>query len=186
MTRVVLLTLLTALCMTACTNKTEAQSTKKQKVLVAYFSATGTTKVAAQKIAKQTGADLFAIEPTTPYTAADLDWTDKQSRSSLEMSDAAARPALRNTKSDIADYDIIYLGYPIWWNVAPRIINTFIEAHNLQGKTIIPFATSGSSQIEASVKALRQQYPKLTISDGALLNRATDTTISNWLGKEHD
>lgn len=182
MKRTVLLTVLTALCMTACTNKTEAQSDKQHKTLVAYFSATGTTKAAAEKIAAATGGELFAIEPQKPYTQADLDWTDKQSRSSVEMSDASSRPALKAKKTDIAAYDTIYIGFPIWWYTAPRIINSFIEAHNLKGKVIFPFATSGSSSIEASVNDLRKSYPTLDIRDGKLLNRATDKTVREWVG----
>lgn len=182
MRRLLLLITLTTLCMTACTNNSQARSTKKpQRVLVAYFSATGTTHAVARQIAAATGGELYAIEPQQAYTAADLDWTDRQSRSSREMSNQASRPALSATKSNIDSYDIVYLGYPIWWNVAPRIINSFIEAHNLQGATIRPFATSGGSSIEPSVEALRQQYPALTIDDGKLLNSPSDAAISSWV-----
>lgn len=167
--------------MTACTNKTEAQSGKQHKTLIAYFSATGTTKAVAEKIAAATGGELFAIEPQKAYTTADLDWTDKQSRTSIEMNDASSRPALKTKKVNIADYDTIYIGYPIWWYVAPHIIKSFIEAHNLKGKVIIPFATSGGSPIEPTVKELRESYPTLNIRDGKLLNRATDKAIREWV-----
>lgn len=167
--------------MTACTNKTEAQSGKQHKTLVAYFSATGTTKAVAEKIAAATGGELFAIEPQKAYSAADLDWTDKQSRTTIEMKDASSRPALKAKKTNIADYDIIYIGYPIWWYVAPHVIKSFIEAHSLKGKVIIPFATSGGSPIEPTVKELRESYPQLNIRDGKLLNRATDKAIREWV-----
>lgn len=167
--------------MTACTNKTEAQSGKQHKTLIAYFSATGTTKAVAEKIAAATGGELFAIEPQKTYTTADLDWTDKPSRTSIEMNDASSRPALKTKKVNIADYDTIYIGYPIWWYVAPHIIKSFIEAHNLKGKVIIPFATSGGSPIEPTVKELRESYPTLNIRDGKLLNRATDKAIREWV-----
>ena len=107
------------------------------KVLVAYFSATGTTARAAQKVAAATGGELYAITPSQPYTDADLDWNDKQSRSSVEINDPKSRPAIKGKKENIADYDVIFIGYPIWWDLAPRIINTFIESHDLKGKTVI-------------------------------------------------
>lgn len=172
MKRTVLLTVLTAICMTACTrNEGRAQTEPdiaKSKTLVAYFSATGTTKAAAERIAANTGGELYAIEPREAYTAADLDWTDRQSRSSTEMNDPASRPALKAVNDDMARYDTVYIGYPIWWGVAPRVINTFIEAHDLTGKTVIPFATSGGSSVGPSVEALRTAYPELNIKDGTL------------------
>lgn len=142
---------------------------KTQKTVVAYFSATGTTKAVAEKLAKEHKADLFRIEPKDAYTDADLDWRDKQSRSSLEMKDKKSRPELKKSKS-LASYDVIYIGYPIWWNLAPRIINTFIEQASLEGKTVIPFATSGGSTIENSVKVLNSTYPAVTWQAGMLLN----------------
>lgn len=155
----------------------------QQKILVAYFSATGTTKAVAEKIATEAGADLFRIEPKVTYTSADLDWTNKQSRSSVEMNDAQSRPELKSTKADIANYDVVYIGYPIWWYVAPHIINSFIEAHDLSGKTIIPFATSGGSPVEPTIKDLRKHYPSLTIKDGQLLNRPSSQAIRSFVGK---
>ena len=103
------------------------------KILVAYFSATGTTARAAQKVAHATGGELYAITPAQPYTDADLNWNDKQSRSSVEMNDPKARPAIKSQKGKIADYDVVFIGYPIWWGLAPRIVNTFIESHDLKG-----------------------------------------------------
>ncbi len=153
------------------------------KILVAYFSATGTTARAAQKVAAATGGDLYAITPTQPYTDADLDWNDKQSRSSVEMNDPKSRPAIKGTKENIADYDVIFIGYPIWWDLAPRVINTFIESHDLKGKIVIPFATSGSSPIANSAATLKLTYPALNWKDGRLLNRADEKTVRTWIEK---
>lgn len=139
-----------------------------QKTLVAYFSASGITAKVAKQIAAENNADLFEIKPTTPYTPADLDWRDKQSRSTIEMNDKASRPEMVGKVENMDQYDTVYVGFPVWWYVAPHIINTFIEAHNLEGKTIIPFATSGGSTIEGSVKDLRASYPTLKIEDGKL------------------
>ncbi len=115
------------------------------KALVAYFSASGVTAAVAKRLADSIGADIFEIEPKMPYTKADLDWTNKKSRSSIEMNDKSFRPPIAKTVENMAEYDKIYLGFPIWWYVAPTIINTFLEQYDLSGKTIIPFATSGSS-----------------------------------------
>lgn len=156
---------------------------KSEKVLVAYFSATGTTENVAKIVAEVTDGALFQITPQVTYTSADLDWTDKQSRSSVEMRDKSSRPAIKSRVANINEYDIIYIGYPIWWYVAPTIINTFIEAHDLSGKTIIPFATSGGSPIGPTVEALRKTYPTLNIKDGALLNRATEKSIKAWISQ---
>ena len=118
------------------------------KNLVAFFSASGTTKKVAEMIAEEAKADLFEIEPKVPYTKPDLDWMNKKSRSSVEMSDKKYRPAIMKKEMDMSSYDEILLGFPIWWYVAPTIINTFLESYDLQGKTIIPFATSGGSGME--------------------------------------
>lgn len=161
------------------------QSMEKEssKVLVAYFSATGTTAGVAEKLASATGGELYAIVPEKAYTSADLDWCNDKSRSSVEMKDPKARPALKGAVKDLDGYDVVFIGYPIWWDAAPRVINTFIENHDLKGKRLIPFATSGSSGIEESVKALRKSYPELKWSDGRLLNRASDATIQEWIDK---
>ncbi len=156
---------------------------KKQKVLVAYVSMTGTTAKVAKLIANVSGGDLYEIAPQKPYTAADLDWRDRKSRSSVEMHNLKFRPALKGKKADIAKYDLVYLGYPIWWNLAPTLLNTFIEAHNLKGKTVVPFATSGGSSITNSVKELKKAYPSIKWQDGKLLNGASENTIRQWLGK---
>ena len=156
---------------------------QNSKTLVAYFSATGTTARAAEKVAKITGGELYAITPAQAYTPADLDWNNSQSRSSVEMNDPKSRPALKGKKENIADYDVIFIGYPIWWNLAPRIINTFIESHDLKGKTIIPFATSGSSAITGSAAALKKSYPALNWKEGRLLNRADEKSMRAWLDR---
>ena len=134
-------------------------------------------------MAKITGGELYAITPAQAYTPADLDWNNSQSRSSVEMNDPKSRPALQGKKENIADYDVIFIGYPIWWNLAPRIINTFIESHDLKGKTIIPFATSGSSAITGSTAALKKSYPALNWKEGRLLNRADEKSMRAWLDR---
>lgn len=162
-------------------NMNKVQS--NHKVLVAYFSATGTTAGVAEKIANVTGGELYAIVPAQPYTSADLDWNNKRSRSSVEMNDSKARPAIKGRKENIADYDVVFIGYPIWWDLAPRIINTFIENHDLKGKTVIPFATSGGSTIADSAETLKKSYPALNWKEGCLLNRADEKSIRAWLDK---
>ena len=144
-------------------------SAQTKKAVVAYFSATGTTEAVARQLAKVNKAELYAIEPAEKYTSADLDWRNKNSRSSVEMNDKNARPALKSKKS-LSQYDVIYIGYPIWWDVAPRIINTFIEQAELDGKTVIPFATSGGSGVEKSVSELKAAYPKVKWQKGMLKN----------------
>ena len=151
------------------------------KILVAYFSATGVTARAAQKVAEATGGEVYAITPAKPYTDADLDWRDKQSRSSVEMNDPKARPALGGKRLDVSEYDVVFIGYPIWWDQAPRIINTFIESHDLKGKTVIPFATSGGSTISGSAATLKRSYPALEWKEGCLLNRADEKTVRTWI-----
>lgn len=134
------------------------------KKLVAYFSASGVTADAAAKLAEATGAELYEIRPETPYTEADLDWRDKNSRSTLEMNDKASRPALSDKDAKIADYDLIFVGFPIWWYTAPTIINTFLESYDFSGKQIILFATSGSSDFGKAVADL-----KGSVSDTAVI-----------------
>lgn len=152
-------------------NTLSAQTTEgNKKILVAYFSCTGTTEKAAEAIAETTGGTLYRITPATPYTSADLDWTDKSSRSSREMADHKSRPALGGEPLDPKDYDVIFIGYPIWWDLCPRPVNTFLEKYDFSGKTIIPFATSGGSSIANSVKQLKKLYPKAVWQDGCLCN----------------
>ena len=148
--------LLVVVGMATASNAQEKQNMKQSnnKPLVAYFSVTGTTARAAEKLARVTGGELYAITPVESYTNADLDWNDKRSRSSVEMNDPKSRPAIQEAKKNIADYDVIFIGYPIWWNLAPRIIDTFIETHHLAGKTLIPFATSLVTTTPALTTAL--------------------------------
>ena len=139
--------------------------------LVAYFSASGVTEAKAKELAKVIGAELYEIVPAVRYTRADLNWMDKKSRSTVEMNDKSSRPALAETKHDFSPYDVIYIGFPIWWYTAPTIINTFLETFDLSGKTIVLFATSGGSSIDKAVKDMQKQYPALNITGGKLLNR---------------
>ena len=136
------------------------------KVLVAYFSATGTTKKVAEKLAKATGENLFEIKPQVEYTSEDLNWNDKKSRSSVEMNDEFSRPEIENVVENIDDYDTVFVGFPVWWYIPPRIIQTFIEKHNLSGKKIITFATLGGSGIKDSTDFLKKNYSDLNIIEG--------------------
>ena len=136
------------------------------KVLVAYFSATGTTKKVAEKLAKATGGNLFEIKPQVEYTSENLNWNDKKSRSSVEMNDEFSRPEIENVVENIDDYDTVFVGFPVWWYIPPRIIQTFIEKHNLSGKKIITFATLGGSGIKDSTDFLKKNYSDLNIIEG--------------------
>ena len=151
------------------------------KKLVAFFSASGTTKKVAEMIAEEVKADLFEIEPKVPYTKADLDWMDKKSRSSVEMSDKKYRPEIVKKEMDMNSYDEILLGFPIWWYVAPTIINTFLESYDFSGKKIVLFATSGGSGFGNTVKELQPSAPDAVITEGSLLNRGTKQEISAWV-----
>ncbi len=136
------------------------------KTLVAYFSASGVTAGVAQKLANVLGADVHEIIPQEKYTGADLDWTNKKSRSSIEMNDKAFRPAIANKVENMGQYDTIYIGFPIWWYTAPTIINTFLEQYNLDGKTVVPFATSGSSQMGKTNDDLRKSCTGAILKEG--------------------
>ena len=140
------------------------------KTLVAYFSASGVTRRTAEEIARAVGGDLYEIAPAQPYTAADLDWTDKKSRSSLEMNDPACRPAIAGAAARMEEYGTVFLGFPIWWYVEPRIVDTFLESYDFSGKTVIPFATSGGSGIGKAEESLRAHCPKAGWKKGRLLN----------------
>jgi len=136
------------------------------KALVAYFSASGVTAKLARKLASAIGADLYEIKPEVPYTKADLDWTNKSSRSTIEMNDKSFRPPIVGKVADMEQYDTIYVGFPIWWYVAPTIINTFLEGYDLTGKTIIPFATSGSSKMGNTNAELKASCPGAVLKEG--------------------
>ena len=152
------------------------------KTLVAYFSASGTTARAAKALAEAAGASLYEIRPQTPYSDADLDWTNKRSRSSVEMGDKSFRPPLADRSAPVADCDTILLGFPIWWYTAPTIVNSFLESYDFTGKTIILFATSGGSGLGRSASDLKSSAPGAVIRDGKLLNgRQTRESLTAWV-----
>lgn len=172
----------TSLC--ACNAKpggTETSESDDTKSLVCYFSATGTTAAAAKRIAEIAGANIYEIVPEERYTDTDLDWRDSLSRSYVEMHDFSIRPALRDSATDLSGYSVVFIGYPNWWNTHPTIINTFIENNDLQGKIIVPFMTSGGSNIINSEQKLREQYPDLTFAEGLLMNNVTDDDVKKWV-----
>ncbi len=151
------------------------------KKLVAYFSASGVTEKAAKTLAAAANADLFEIKPVTPYTNADLDWMDKNSRSTIEMNDPSSRPEIAGKCADMSDYDVVFVGFPVWWYVEPRIIDTFLEGYDFSGKTVIPFATSGGSGLGKTAENFRKIIGKnVTVKDGKVLNRG-ETEIKTWL-----
>ncbi len=141
-----------------------------KKSLVAYFSASGVTAKAAEKIAAAAGADLYEIQPEEPYTPADLNWMDKKSRSTVEMNDPKCRPAIAEAVEDMEQYDTVWVGFPVWWYVEPRIVDTFLESYDFAGKKMIPFATSGGSGIQKAEKSLREHCPAADWKPGKLLN----------------
>ena len=151
------------------------------KKLVAYFSASGVTKKVAEMISEVSGYELYEIKPKQAYTKADLNWMDKNSRSSVEMKDKKFRPEIITKDIEMSDYDEIILGFPIWWYVAPTIINTFLEAYDFSGKKITLFATSGGSGFGNTVKELKPSAPNADIVEGKLLNNANKQEIENWL-----
>ena len=150
--------------------------------LVAFFSASGVTAALAQRLSRAAGADLFEIKPAVPYTSADLDWTNASSRSSVEMKNPASRPEIAEKLPSMADYDVVFLGFPIWWYAAPTIINTFLESYDFSGKTIALFATSGGSPMGRTLEILR---PLCNASvkwlPAKMLNGATDSDLNAWL-----
>ena len=149
--------------------------------LVAYFSATGITARIANLLADSIDADIFEITPAIPYTKADLDWKDDNSRSSIEMQTDSARPEISHTRENMTEYSTIYLGFPIWWYTAPKIINTFLESYDFSGKTIIPFATSGGSGMEHAPDSLRASCPNATVFSGAVIpGSATLQDLDKW------
>ena len=141
-----------------------------KKTLIAYFSASGVTARVAREMAQAVDADLYEIRPEQPYTSADLDWMDKRSRSTLEMNDPASRPAIAQAVENMAQYDTVLVGFPIWWYVEPRIVDTFLESYDFSGKTVIPFATSGGSGIGKAEENLRAHCPGAVWKKGQLLN----------------
>ena len=169
--------------MTACSqaDKAKKQPATMKKTLIAYFSASGVTRSVAQRMANINGATLHEIKPEQPYTDADLDWTNDKSRSSLEMKDKTSRPAITDKIDTMADYEVVYVGFPIWWYTAPTIINTFMEAYDFSGKTVIPFATSGGSSIKKACADLKSAYPDIEWGEGRLLNNTSDKELKAWM-----
>ncbi len=154
------------------------------KKLVAYFSASGKTQKTAEQLAEAIGADLFEIRPAVAYTRADLDWTNSRSRSSVEMSNPQSRPEIASHCENMNQYDTVYIGFPIWWYVAPTIINTFLESYDFSGKTIIPFATSGGSGMGKTVEALRKSCPDAIWKSGGVINGMTGKDLAKWAEKQ--
>lgn len=177
-----ILMVMVAIAFTACgqTEKQHKPAEKKSKTLVAYFSAQGHTKALAEKIAAATGGDLFEIVPADPYTEADLDGWNDSARGTRESKDRSTRPQVKNRKDNFAQYDTIYLGFPIWWYTAPTIVNTFLEQYDTAGKVIIPFATSGGSGIGETEKDLKVSAPKAVFLPGKVLNDATEQHVKTW------
>ena len=151
------------------------------KKLVAYFSASGVTGNVARLLAEAVGADLYEIKPAVPYTAEDLNWMDKNARSTVEMKDPSSRPAVANADANVKDYDVVFVGFPIWWYVAPTIINTFLEQYDFTGKIIVPFATSGSSGMGKTNEKLAPSCPGAKLLPGKLLNgKPTKQDLAAW------
>ena len=151
------------------------------KALVAYFSASGVTAEVAKKLANAVEADIYEIQPEVPYVPADLNWMDKQARSTIEMHNKSIRPAIADRDAKIEEYDVIYLGFPIWWYVAPTIINTFLEAYDFSGKTIVLFATSGGSGFGNTVQELEGSCPGARIIEGSILSsRQSEADLKKW------
>ncbi len=151
-------------------------------ILITYFSASGVTKVEAERISKIVNSDLFEIEPKEEYTKEDLDWRNKQSRSSVEMQNKSYRPEIKENNLDISNYDTILIGFPIWWGVAPTVVNTFIESKDFTGKILIPFCTSGGSGMLYCENDLKKTYPEYNWKEGKrLLGTETNEEIINWI-----
>ena len=153
-----------------------------RKILVAYFSASGETARLAKTVAEVTGGDLFEIQPEVAYTSADLNWNDKHSRSTVEMNDAGSRPAIADEVADMEQYDTVFVGFPIWWYQAPRIIETFLESYDFSGKTVIPFATSGGSGMGKTAEILKASCPGAAVDTGKRLSsRESAASVRKWV-----
>ena len=157
----------------------------EKKILTAYFSASGTTAKVAGKLAKAINADLFEIKPAQPYTEADLDWRNKQSRSSVEMKDKNSRPAIASKIDDMSKYDVVFVGFPIWWYREPSVVDTFMESYDFAGKTIVPFATSGGSGMGDSAKNIQALAPKAKVSDGRRFSSdVSEAELKKWAAEQ--
>ena len=182
----ILLTLMSVVAIflvTACGNSDAAQNAKtgQSKVLVAYFSATGNTAELAENLSKSIGADLYEIKPKVEYTAEDLNWHNEKSRSSVEMNDEKSRPEIDGKVENFDGYETIVIAYPIWWNLEPRIVDTFLDSYDLTGKTLIPICTSSVSDIEHSIARLKELYPAAKWKAGLrFLPRTTQDELKSW------
>lgn len=163
----------------------DSEHKNQEKVAVVYFSGTGNTREAANILMKEAEADIFEIIPEDIYTSDDLNYNDDNCRANQEMNDDSARPAIRNDLSAVSEYNVIYLGYPIWWGTAPRIIQTFIESYDISGATVYVFCTSGSSEIEQSISDLQKLYPDVNIAGGKRLNNVTEVDVKEWINSLH-
>lgn len=163
----------------------DKMNNNENKTLVAYFSATGTTMEAATKLARVIHADLHEIVPEIPYTSADLNWNNKNSRSSVEMADKSSRPAVASKVENMAQYDTVFVGFPIWWYIAPTIINTFLEQYDMEGKTIVPFFTSGGSGAGETLRYLKPSAPGANWVDPKNFNYMGESDIITWTNSLH-
>ena len=166
------------------TNVSAESKSEKKKVLVVYFSATGTTKSAAKKIKKATGGTLYQIKAAKPYTSDDLNYDNDNCRANLEQQDDSARPEIKGKVKDIKKYDVIFIGYPIWWGKEPMIIRTFLESYNLKGKKIVPFCTSGGSGISGSMKGVKAAAKGANVVKGKDLTDASYKSVAKWAKKK--
>ena len=160
------------------------QKKKTQKVLVVYFSATGTTKSAAKKIKKATNGTLYQIKAADPYTSADLNYNNDNCRANMEQQDETVRPKVKGKVKNIRKYDVIFVGYPIWWGKEPMIIRTFLESYNLKGKKIVPFCTSGGSGISGSMKGIKAAAKGANVVKGKDLTDASYGSVEKWVKKK--
>lgn len=165
-------------------NASAADKSKKQKVLVVYFSATGTTKSAAKKVKDATGGKLYEIKAADPYTDEDLDYNNDNCRANVEQKDGTARPEIKGKVKNIRKYDVIFIGYPIWHSKEPMIIRTFLESYNLKGKKIVPFCTSGGSGISGSMKGIRASAKGAKVEKGKDLTDSSSKSVANWAKKK--
>lgn len=166
-------------------NKETEPNETEAKALVVYFSCTGNTKAVAQRISELTGADLYEIVPADPYTDEDLNYNNDNCRANREMDDPSSRPAIGSDAIDILSYNTVFIGYPIWWGTMPRIINTFLDTYDLSNKTVMPFCTSGSSDISKSVSDMKTQEPDADIRDGFRASSSSDSGINEWLSNNN-
>ena len=170
--------------MTACGSSNAAQTTGQSKILVAFFSASGNTAHVAETLSKAIGADLYEIKPKVEYTSADLNWHDENSRSSVEMKNESARPEIDGNISNFNQYETIIVAYPIWWNLEPRIVDTFLESYDFSGKNLVPICTSGGSGIENSAAHLKKICPNATWKNGQKFpSHASADELKTWFNK---